>query len=344
MALSETIDLDLDDDYRDRVESVARYFVDSARVVPGLTVEADGRARSWWWPLPTAGDRELVASLVVDDSHEAHARAAEALGERVDREVRARLTGAAVSLGTRRSGRRTIPEAWVQSLSAGDPWMPASLNAAKLTALSEVVDAWVRSGAVSLGRARLCLRVHEPTLEVDDRWPIELLVQDAEEPSLMISAAELWAGSTPFATGAIEEVLTALGRLARLAPELSMLLDEAAPSGTELDTAALLVFAQDRIEALTDAGIAVLLPSWWTRRGRVGLRAKVSTKKSGQSGAVMGAGFGLEELVSSPGRQRLAGSVSPRRSSRRCTSLQRRSSPLCGFVANGCRSTPTRSP
>lgn len=302
MTFGDTIDLDdraLDDpDGRSRVEAVARWFVDAGRVVPGIEIGPDGRARSWWWPLPTAGDRELVASLVVDDSLEAHGRVAEALAECVDREVRQRLGGAGVSLLERRPGRRTVPEAWARSLSASDPRMPDSLHSAKLRAFAAEVDAWVRSGVVSLGRARLCVRVHEPVSEADDRWPIELLVQDAEEPSLVIPLADLWAGSAPLPSGTVEEVLAALGRLGRQAPELSMLLDEARPASAELDTAALLTFVQDRIEPLAEVGISVLLPSWWTRRGRVGLRAKVSAKKTGENGAVVGAGFGLDELIS----------------------------------------------
>ena len=72
----------------DPVAAVAAAFVDSGRVVPGLTVEGDGRARSWWWPLPAAEDRPAIRSLLTDSTPEAHGAAAAALAERVDALVR----------------------------------------------------------------------------------------------------------------------------------------------------------------------------------------------------------------------------------------------------------------
>ena len=56
------------DDVGDQVEAVAGALVATGRVVPGLTVAPDGRARSWWFPLPAAGDRERVASCCTDGS------------------------------------------------------------------------------------------------------------------------------------------------------------------------------------------------------------------------------------------------------------------------------------
>ena len=53
------------------------------------------------------------------------------------------------------------------------------------------VGRWVRSGAVVGGRVRLCLRVHEPDANARPNrrtrpWWVELLVQDADEPSLVV--------------------------------------------------------------------------------------------------------------------------------------------------------------
>ena len=60
----------------DAIADVARVLVDSGRVVPGLSVDDDGRARSWWWPLPTATQRGLIASIVSDPSPEGRVRGA----------------------------------------------------------------------------------------------------------------------------------------------------------------------------------------------------------------------------------------------------------------------------
>ncbi len=63
----------------DAFDDVARAMVAAGRVVPGLTVEADGRGRSWWWPLPAASHRSLVAGLVTDPSVDGQRRAADRL-------------------------------------------------------------------------------------------------------------------------------------------------------------------------------------------------------------------------------------------------------------------------
>ena len=280
-----------------RLASVASFLTDSARVVPGVRIDDAGRARSQWWPLPSVDDRELVASLVDDDSVEGHLSAATALADEVDRIVRQRLVGAGVRLVPRRRGRRTVPEAWLLSLTADDPFLAGSFDAVKVRAFADAVAAWVRSGAATPGLVRLCLRVHEPADAADDRWPVELLVQDVLEPSLMVPIRDLWGGSALFRPGTIEEVLTSLGRLVRIAPELSAVLDDAVPTGTDLDTESLLVVARDRVSDLADIDIAVLLPSWWTRTGRVGLRAKASSKHASANGSVTESTFGLDEIV-----------------------------------------------
>ena len=61
--------------------------------------------------------------------------------------------------------------------------------------------------------------------------------------------------------------------MARVAPELSPALDEASPTDMAVDTGHLVTAATQRVDALADVGIGLLLPSWWTRRSRLGLRA-----------------------------------------------------------------------
>jgi hypothetical protein len=311
-----------------QVDALARYFVAAGRVVPGLTIEADGRARSWWWPLPSADDRELLTPVLAEDSDargEAHRRLATELGEAVDTLVRHRLAGKP-ALRLRRRARPNAIDEWIASLTTVDPWLTPDapgVSDATLVPLAASIDAWIRSGAVSSGRARLGIRIGEPTepnsiapepdgadsasLEtVEQSWPVELIVQDADEPSVVVPLAEVWAGASPFATGpradleqarTIEQILLGLGRLARLAPELAGILDEERPGGVTLSPADLLRFAHLRLGTLDEAGIAVLLPGWWTRRGRVALRAKAATRKQGPSGTVVTTGLGLDQLV-----------------------------------------------
>src|SRR4051794_27347282 len=73
---------------------VAAVLVAAGRVVPGLTVEPDGSARSWWWPLPAASHRPMIAALVDDSTPAGQRAAADRLAEAVDGLVRARLVEA----------------------------------------------------------------------------------------------------------------------------------------------------------------------------------------------------------------------------------------------------------
>src|SRR5207249_3483381 len=81
---------------------LARALVTSGHVIPGLTVDEEGRARSWWWPLPGASQRSLVATLVTDPSPAGQREAAARLAQAVDAMVRERLVRAKTQLGARR--------------------------------------------------------------------------------------------------------------------------------------------------------------------------------------------------------------------------------------------------
>ena len=279
----------------DTVALVAKALVTSGRVLPGLAVEGDGRSRSWWWPAPAASQRALVAGLVPDGSTDAQRRAASRLAEAVDGMVRDRLATEKVGLVRRRPGRPTLAEVWMRSLASADPWLPPSLDPAKVRTLAEVVGAWVRSATVVGGRVRLCLRVHEP-VGADD-WFVELLVQDRDEPSLVIPLADALQGESPFGTNVIEETLAALGRLARLAPELAPVLDQALPTGVEIDGDSVVRLLRDRTAWLEDAGIGVLLPSWWAHRSRLGLRGRVKRSSPAPGATEGGTGLGMDAIV-----------------------------------------------
>jgi len=285
--------------------AVAVGIVDGGRVVPGITVEPDGRARSWWWPLPAAGDRATLRALLDGPDVEHHRALAQRLAELVDAEVRARLVAADTELTARRPGRRTVPESWLHALTSDDPWLAGSLAEDRLRAFETAVHEWVRSGRPIAGRVRLCLRIREPDVDEAARpadqavapWQVELLAQDADEPSLVVPATDVWSGRSALGPTAVEGLLTGLGYLARLAPELAPLLDQVRPTATDLDADAVLGLVRDRSATLGDAGIALLLPEWWMGRRRVALRAAATSRKHPGTGATGAAGVGLDQLV-----------------------------------------------
>ena len=344
--------IDLEIDEASLVLRLAEYFVASGRVVPGITREEDGRFRSWWWPLPTALERDLLRSLIVSNTFNDHQRAAKKLAHTVDLLVRSRFTDparqssivvptlqTAVTAGSakltssrpRKSGRRSISEAWVYSLLNADPFFPVNLDEQKMADFVESTSAWVRSGAALQTRARVVLRLREPNADngvvvepqrLDsktpiskelestdtrtfpkeerwDNWQVDVLVQDTEEPSVVVDASTLWDAESPFAPAAIAELLAGLGKAVRIAPELGELLESARAASIEVSSDVALRFVRTRIEALTEAGIGVRLPGWWSRRERLRLRARVKSKKTSSSGsdtATQG-GFGFDEIV-----------------------------------------------
>jgi SNF2 family DNA or RNA helicase len=280
----------------ERISMVAAALVSSGRVVPALDADpVTGCYRSWWWPLPSASQRRMIASLLEDRSANGQAEVAGALAFEVDRLVRGQLVEAGATVVPRRGGRPTVPEAWARSLVSADPWLPDWLDRAKLGALAATLHQWVRSGAVIGGRARLCLRLREPT-RTGGEWGVELLAQDREEPSLVVTLHDLWAGTSPFAPGAVPDVLAALARMARVAPELAGALESSVPDRVGLDDRDVLTVLRERAAALEDADIAVLLPSWWMAPARLGLRARARSASKGGSSAVPG-GFGVDALV-----------------------------------------------
>ena len=274
---------------------MATCLVDSGKVVPSLHISEDGIARSRWEPLPGASDRSTIASLLRADEIDEHRRVAMELAEEVDHLIRVRLAGEGLMLIPSRSGRRSVPQAWLESLTRADGALPASLPVDKVRAFATLLQEWEASGVVSIGQGTLGLRVHEPTT-ADAEWWLEPFWQDTDEPSLVVSLDELWAGRAPFPVASVAEVLRSLAQAVSIAPEITQVLDWPVPGGSALSTDQLVEFVDHRVQPLAEIGVTVLLPTWWTARRRVTLRAKASSK--GPVGVVTDGGLNFDELVS----------------------------------------------
>ena len=89
------------------IDRLAARLVAAGRVIPGISIE-DGRARSWWWPLPSAADRADIATLCQDATVESQRAAAAAIANAVDALVRAKLVEHGVSFVAARGGPITF--------------------------------------------------------------------------------------------------------------------------------------------------------------------------------------------------------------------------------------------
>jgi superfamily II DNA or RNA helicase len=240
--------------------------------------------------------------------------------------VRRGRTPARIPLAERFVVSLTSPDARLKGLTPRDE--------AEAAELAAELDAWLDGARMPAGPVRTCFRLTEPVpgepvpgepvpgelvpgelvpggtaLAADGNpWLVEFALQSTEDPSLMIPAADVWAGSATMGSASlgsaslgsgdpVEQLLAGLGGAARLFPELGAALREAAPHRLALDTAGAFRFLKQTGSLLAGAGFGVLLPDW-VRKARLGLKLTTRTNSaSTATAAVTAAKFGLKDLV-----------------------------------------------
>jgi SNF2 family DNA or RNA helicase len=299
--------------------AVARFAADLAargRVLPVLTGQ-DGAYAARWRPVLGGADAQRGHDLAaaMPPSCRAGGQApgpllADALESLTDAAARSRLTAPLLPARRGRTPARIpIAERFVAALSATDARIAVVTpqDEAEARQLAAELDAWLDGARIPAGPVRTCFRLTEPGEPGGpdvDPWRVEFALQSAEDPSLMISAADVWAGHGSGFTGRArvsggtdpaEELLAGLGAAARLFGEIDGALREAAPAAVELDTPGAFRFLKETGPLLSGAGFGVLLPDW-VRKARLGL--KLTTRSQATSGSsVTGARFGLGDLV-----------------------------------------------
>jgi len=307
--------------------AVARFTDDLAsrgRVLPALA-EEDGGYAARWRPVLSAADARHARELATAMPPACRAAAdtppgpllAGMLDALTDASVRARLPGALLPARKgRRPARIELAERMLLALAGQQPLVEVA-DAADEREVRELAAAFANSlasASLSAGSVRTCFRLVEPPADGAETaeaaaavaagpgaWCVEFLLQSAEDPSLMLPAAGVWAGAgSGWLAGDAhpeEELLAGLGAAARLFPALDGALREAAPAQTTLDTAGALEFLRDTGPLLSAAGFGVLLPDW-ARKARLGL--KLTTRSSASSSSASGrrSQFGLQDLVS----------------------------------------------
>jgi SNF2 family DNA or RNA helicase len=215
-----------------------------------------------------------------------------ALDRLVDGLVRTRLAEKGIDIG----------DGWLAALT-GDPEFTAA--PALADELADRLDAWY-GDAVSGAAVRLCFRLsHLHELELDepdalssdkfdksdlrpsaagdrkDAWLLEFLLQAVDEPSALVTAADIWqdqyAPLRRWTRHPQERLLGGLGRAARLYPDLDAALRVPRPVDMVLDTEQAHRFL-GQAALLEEAGYGVLLPAWWKERPSLGLALNVRNR------------------------------------------------------------------
>jgi hypothetical protein len=299
------------------VDLVAR-----GRVLPTLTM--DGRtARSRWRPVVTGPDAVALHALIAGlppvgrceqcgpgDTAGASPEVlvADALSTLVDLSARAVLARYSVGALPPRRGRRprVLPaaEAWFTALTGaeGDGDVGITDDVEELGRALADLDG---VGAEVTGPARALFRLTEPlgdssqpSGDEEPPWQLEFHLQSTSDPSLQVSAAQVWSapGTLQRWIDRPQEVLLAeLGRASTVYPALTAALRTAAPSGWNLDLGDAFAFLSEGAALLDAAGFVVQLPGWWDRRRRLGLVAAASSTPA--DAAVAGGGMNREVLA-----------------------------------------------
>ncbi len=193
---------------------------------------------------------------------------------------------------------RDLHGRWLAALGAADGRLRGAPG--ELETLARQVREWsepvhARDDAV----ARLCFRLEEPG-EDSAPWRVRYLLQATADPSLQLAAEEVWrlGGRAALASkipAPRERLLAALGRAARLVPQVEASLAEPRPAGYGLDAAGAHAFLTETASLLEQAGFGVMLPAWWTRTGtrhRVAVSARVRAPR-----VAVSAGLGVDALL-----------------------------------------------
>jgi hypothetical protein len=292
---------------------LATALVAAGRLVPQVR-DAGARAVATW-RCATGGDTRVerlaaalppaAHALVTDEDDDAVWGPAALLGRYLDAvaDACARATRATGADG----GGDGFAGRWVAALRGAEPVVALP---PERVGMADELAAWAAPllGASGRAEARLCVRLELPTdadpgpdpgdgdhrgdaVTTGTSWPLHYLLQAADDPSLLVPAADVWAhagGRLPLGdrtlADAQESLVRGLAEAARLVPPLTASLDEPAPVGLTLDADGAGAFLADAA-TLSAAGIGVLLPAELTaggqRRLRARLRARAATPAPG---------------------------------------------------------------
>ncbi len=133
----------------------------------------------------------------------------------------------------------------------------------------------------------LVFQLHEAPSE-NDPWNLHFLLNSKKDPSLRMPLNDYWYLDTTarkrvrkgFGQEIEKHVLLNLGQAARMYPKIWDGLETDKPTGIELTLFEAFDFLKEYAWILEDSGYRVMIPSWWTPKGR--RRAKIRVKSSAQ--------------------------------------------------------------
>lgn len=189
----------------------------------------------------------------------------------------------------------------------------ATVNAApgQLQSLYSSIKGWLRNLTASGNEYfRIAFQLIAPeAAETEDQqpknWELLFMLQSRSDPSLLISAEDIWFKSkeelaeiSPHLDQAQELLLAGLGYAARLFNPIRTSLQARHPTGVTLDTQAAYAFLREAAPLLVQARFSIITPPWWNQRGaRLGVKVKLSPKPGQQFTPGNVPKLGLDTLI-----------------------------------------------
>ncbi|MCY7284751.1 MAG: DEAD/DEAH box helicase [Cyanobacteria bacterium CAN_BIN43] len=141
----------------------------------------------------------------------------------------------------------------------------------------------------------LCFQLRSPD-QPNQNWILEFQVASKKDPSLRMPLQEYWQSRASqqkqlqkqFGDNFEQHLLTNLGYAARIYNQLWQGLETDEPASIRLSLDDAFAFLNESAWVLEDAGYKVIVPAWWTPKGRqrakIRLQAKGLSKSSGSKG------------------------------------------------------------
>jgi len=203
-----------------------------------------------------------------------------------------------------------LPHQLLQALVDEDPALKASIG--EMNIFSRKIQHWhSQLKPVSPNTPfRTCFRLDAPSDPGEGNggaWQVRIFLQAKDDKSLLVPAEEVWktqSGTATFLKRKIanpqEQLLADLGKASRISPAIERCLQNACPSGLELETEEAYSFLRESAPLLEQNGFGVLLPSWWEKPGaRLGLKLRLrEPEDEDESDLLISRGlFGLKSIV-----------------------------------------------
>jgi len=134
---------------------------------------------------------------------------------------------------------------------------------------------------------RLCFKLEEPNNQADN-WTVRFLLQDRDDPSLIVLASEIWRNKDKksplfnMRKNHQEILLASLGKASVIYPPLVKSLERDTPSEWELTSTEAYHFLKQGAGILEESGFGIFVPNWWKqdRAAKVGIKLKLGSKKN----------------------------------------------------------------